>query len=222
PDEGKLIHVLLRAIAARTALELGALGGYSGVWIARALPADGRLVTIEKDPRHAALARQAYGEAGLGRQVQLIEGACLDVLPTLAPGFDAVFVDADKEPLAQYFEWSVRLLRPGGLLLCDNAFFHGAVVDASDRSAQAGGGKERSSRDSVRRRSRSRWPDGTRRRAACASSIASVRRNSWRPGTCNHPSTSSSPLTSSSMSTIWDARSRGSQRRSGPAVDWAS
>ena len=138
-DEGKLIHVLLRAIGARTALELGALGGYSGVWIARALPADGRLVTIEKDPRHASLARQAYREAGLESRVQLIEGACLEVLPTLAPGFDAVFVDADKEPLAQYFEWSVRLLRPGGLLLCDNAFFHGAVVDPGDRSAQAEG-----------------------------------------------------------------------------------
>jgi len=139
PDEGKLIHVLLRAIAARTALELGALGGYSGVWIARALPADGRLVTIEKDPRHAAVARQAYREAGLDSRVQLIEGACLEVLPTLTPGFDAVFVDADKEPLARYFDWSVRLLRPGGLLLCDNAFLHGAVVDQTDRTAPAEG-----------------------------------------------------------------------------------
>jgi predicted O-methyltransferase YrrM len=139
PDEGKLLHVLLRAIDARTVLELGALGGYSGIWIARALPPGGCLVTIEKDPRHAALARQAYREAGLEGAVRLIEGACLDVLPSLPPGFDAVFVDADKEPLAQYFEWSVRLLRPGGLLLCDNAFFHGAVVDRADRSAQAEG-----------------------------------------------------------------------------------
>src|SRR3989449_5108069 len=68
-----------------------------------------------------------------------IEGAALDVLPTLPPGFDAVFVDADKEPLADYFEWSVRLLRPGGLLLCDNAFFHGVVIDPDDRSASAEG-----------------------------------------------------------------------------------
>jgi predicted O-methyltransferase YrrM len=141
PEEGKLLLVLLRAIGAVAVLELGALGGYSGIWLARALPPQprGRLTTIEKDPRHAALARQAYAEAGLQERVRLIEGAALDVLPTLPPGFDAVFVDADKEPLADYFEWSVRLLRPGGLLLCDNAFFHGAVVDPTDRSATAKG-----------------------------------------------------------------------------------
>lgn len=137
--EGRLIEVLLRAAGAVTVLELGALAGYSGIWIARALPARGRLTTIERDPRHAALARRAYGEAGVQDRVRLLEGAALDVLPTLAPGFDAVFVDADKEPLAQYFEWSIRLLRPGGLLLCDNAFFHGAVVDATDHSAAAEG-----------------------------------------------------------------------------------
>jgi len=139
PDEGRLLHVLLRAVGARTALEIGALAGYSGIWLARALPESGQLTTIEKDPRMAVLARQAYDEAGLGARVRLIEGEALAVLPTLAPGFDAVFVDADKEPLAQYFEWSVRLLRPGGLLLCDNAFFHGAVVDPGDRSPQAEG-----------------------------------------------------------------------------------
>ncbi|MGH7645070.1 MAG: O-methyltransferase [Gemmatimonadales bacterium] len=139
PDEGKLLFVLLRAAAAKTVLELGALGGYSGVWLARALPADGRLTTIEQDPRHAALARRSFADAGLADRVRVLEGAALDVLPTLTPGFDAVFVDADKEPLAQYFEWSVRLLRPGGLLLCDNAFFHGAVVDERDRSPQVEG-----------------------------------------------------------------------------------
>src|SRR6266566_158042 len=139
PDEGKLLYVLLRAVAAARVLELGSLAGYSGVWLARALTARGTLTTIEIDARHAALARQAYAEAGVAERVQLIEGAALDVLPTLAPGFDAVFVDADKAPLAQYFEWSVRLLRPGGLLLCDNAFFHGAVVDPGDHSAEAEG-----------------------------------------------------------------------------------
>lgn len=139
PDEGKLLHVLLRAIAATTVLELGSLAGYSGIWIARALPPHGRLTTIEKDPRHAALARQAFAEADLADRVRVIEGAALDVLPTLAPGFDAVFVDADKEPLAQYFHWSMKLLRPGGLLLCDNAFFHGVVVDEADHSPQAEG-----------------------------------------------------------------------------------
>ncbi len=139
PEEGKLLHLLLLTIGATTVLEIGALGGYSGVWLARALPPQGRLTTIEKDPRHARIARQAFAEAGLDARVRLIEGAALDVLPTLTPGFDAVFVDADKEPLAQYFEWSMRLLRPGGLLLCDNAFFHGAAVDPEDRSPAAAG-----------------------------------------------------------------------------------
>jgi predicted O-methyltransferase YrrM len=138
PGEGKLLHVLLRAAGARTVLEIGSLGGYSGIWLARALPPDGRLTTIEKDPRHAAIARAAYADAGLAGQVRLLEGDAR-VLRTLDPGFDAVFVDADKEPLAEYFELSVRLLRSGGLLLCDNAFFHGAVIDQSDHSAAAQG-----------------------------------------------------------------------------------
>jgi predicted O-methyltransferase YrrM len=132
--QGRLIHVLLRAAAARTVLELGALAGYSGIWIARALPEAGRLTTVERDPRHAELARRAYAEAGLADRVRLIEGVALDVLPSLAPGFDAVFLDADKEPLPQYFAWSMTLLRPGGLLLCDNAFFHGTVADPADHS----------------------------------------------------------------------------------------
>ena len=139
PDEGKFLHLLLRIIEATTVLELGSLGGYSGVWLARALPPHGRLTTIEKDPRHAAIARQAFAEAGLDKRVKLIEGGALDVLPTLSPGFDAVFIDADKEPLPQYFEWGMRLLRRGGLLLCDNAFFHGAVIDEADHSPGAAG-----------------------------------------------------------------------------------
>ena len=141
PDEGKLLHVLLRAAGARTVLEIGSLAGYSGIWLARALPAGGTLTTIEKHPVHAELARQAYAEAGVAERVRLVEGEALSVLKTLAPdtAFDAVFVDADKDPLPQYFEWSVRLLRPGGLLLCDNAFFHGSVVDPNDHSPQAEG-----------------------------------------------------------------------------------
>lgn len=140
PDEGKLLHVLLRAAGARTVLEIGSLAGYSGIWLARALPAGGTLTTIEKHPVHAELARQAYAEAGVAERVRLVEGEALSVLETLPPAaFDAVFVDADKEPLPQYFEWSVRLLRPGGLLLCDNAFFHGSVVELDDQSPQAEG-----------------------------------------------------------------------------------
>jgi predicted O-methyltransferase YrrM len=139
PDEGKLLHVLLRAVGAAKVLELGALAGYSGIWLARALPPHGRLTTIERDPRHARLARRAYQDAGLSDRIELIEGAAQDVLPALEPGFDAVFVDADKEPLAQYFDWSMKLLRTGGLLLCDNAFFHGAVVDPADHSSAVEG-----------------------------------------------------------------------------------
>ena len=138
-DEGKLLHVLLRAIKARTVLELGALAGYSGVWLARALPPDGRLTTIEKDPRHAQIARQAFAEAGLGSRAVVLEGDALEVLPTLTPGFDAVFVDADKEPLARYFELTVPLLRTGGLLLFDNAYRHGSVVDPADHSPDTEG-----------------------------------------------------------------------------------
>jgi predicted O-methyltransferase YrrM len=138
-DEGKLLHVLLRAVGATTVLEVGSLAGYSGVWLARALPPNGRLTTIEKDARHAGLARRAFAGAGLASRVDVLEGAALDVLPTLAPGFDAIFLDADKASLPQYFEWSLTLLREGGLLLCDNAFFHGSVVDPADRSPDTAG-----------------------------------------------------------------------------------
>ena len=141
PEEGKLLHVLLHAIQARRVLEIGALGGYSGVWLGRALPAGGELVTIEKDPKHARVAREAFDMAKLHGRVRLIEGAALEVLPTLSPGFDAVFIDADKEPLPKYFEWGMKLLRRGGLLLCDNAFFHGAVIDDADESPGALGVK---------------------------------------------------------------------------------
>ena len=137
PEEGKLLYLLLLMVQAKRVLEIGSLGGYSGVWLARALPADGKLITIEKDPRHARIAREGFRAAGLEQRVELIEGAALEILPTLRPGFDAVFIDADKEPLPTYFDWGMRLLRTGGLLLCDNAFFHGAAVDEDDRSGNA-------------------------------------------------------------------------------------
>lgn len=137
PEEGKLLHVLLLTIQAKRVLEIGSLGGYSGVWLARALTPGGELTTIEKDPKHAKVAREAFDMAKLHGRVRLIEGAALDVLPTLHPGFDAVFIDADKEPLPTYFDWGMKLLRRGGLLLSDNAFFHGAAVDPADRSPNA-------------------------------------------------------------------------------------
>lgn len=130
-EEGRLLAVLLAAVQARRVLEIGALGGYSGAWMARALPAGGRLTTIEFDPAHAKVAREAYRTAGVADRVDLIEGPALDILPTLPPGFDAVFVDADKAPMAKYFEWGMKLLRVGGLLLGDNAFHDGKVADPS-------------------------------------------------------------------------------------------
>lgn len=139
PDEGKLLHVLVRLVAARRVLEIGSLAGYSGIWLARALPADGVLTTLEVDPHHARLARQAFDEAGVADRVRLLEGDARKILPTLEPGFDVVFIDADKEPLPEYFEWSVRLLRNGGLLLCDNAFLHGTVVEADNDSPATAG-----------------------------------------------------------------------------------
>ena len=142
PEEGKLLQVLLQAIRAEQVLEIGTLGGYSGVWLARALPPSGKLTTIESDPRHARIAREAFRAAGLEQRVVVLEGTALEVLPTLRPGFDAVFIDADKEPLPQYFDWAMRLLRTGGLLLCDNAFFHGAAMDENDRSGSALGVRE--------------------------------------------------------------------------------
>ncbi len=137
--EAKILVVLLRTIEAQRVLEIGTLGGYSGVWIARSLPQGGRLVTIERDPAHARFARASFAHAGVQDRVQLVEGAAQQVLKELDPGFDAVFVDADKEPLAAYFEEAMRLLRVGGLLLCDNAFFHGRVVDVRDRAPDVEG-----------------------------------------------------------------------------------
>jgi caffeoyl-CoA O-methyltransferase len=138
-DEGKAILVLLRAIRADRVLEIGTLGGYSGIWIARALPPGGTLTTIEQDGRHAAAARRAFAEAGLSEKVQLIEGDAREVLPMLQPPFDAVFVDADKESQEAYYHEAMRLLKPGGLLLCDNAFIHERVLDAHDTRADVEG-----------------------------------------------------------------------------------
>jgi predicted O-methyltransferase YrrM len=138
-DEGRLIAVLLRAIRARRVLEVGTLGGYSGVWIARALEDDGELVTLEANPEHAKVAQQAFEAAKLTDRVRILEGDAMALLPTLDAGFDAVFLDADKEPLPEYFEHGVRLLRVGGLLLCDNTFCDERVVDSADRAADVEG-----------------------------------------------------------------------------------
>jgi len=130
PDEGRLLQVLLRAIGARRVLEVGTLGGYSAIWIARALPSGGTLLTLEIEPSHAEFARRYLARAGVAERVEVRVGRALDLLPALdGERFDAVFLDADKEPLPTYFEWSLRLLRPGGLLVADNALWGGRVLD---------------------------------------------------------------------------------------------
>lgn len=139
PEQGRLLQVLVRAVGAKRVLEVGSLAGYSGIWLARALPPGGELVTIEHDPARAEAAREAFREAGVAGLVRLVEGDALEVLPGLDGPFDGVFLDADKAPMPTYFRHAVRLLRINGVLIADNAFFHGSVADPDDRSPEAEG-----------------------------------------------------------------------------------
>ena len=133
--QGKLLFVVAKAMGARRILEIGTLGGYSGIWLARALPPDGRLVTREIDPAHAAVARANFERAGVASRVELREGDALELIWDLASDghepFDLVFIDADKPRLAEYFDWAVRLSRRGGLIIADNVVRDGAVADPS-------------------------------------------------------------------------------------------
>jgi predicted O-methyltransferase YrrM len=129
-DEGRLLQVLLTAIHARRVLEVGTLGGYSAICMARALPPDGRLLTVEIEPNHAEFARKYIARAGQSDRIEVRVGRALDVLPALdGERFDAMFIDADKEPLPTYFDWALRLVRPGGLIIADNALWGGRVFD---------------------------------------------------------------------------------------------
>ena len=141
PTNGKLLHLLTRATGARRVLEIGTLGGYSTIWLARALPEDGRVVTIEAEPRHAAVARASIDRAGVGERVDIRIGRGVDVLPTLADEapFDLVFIDADKESNTFYLDQAARLGRRGALVIVDNVVRGGRIVDAEDDSAQVAG-----------------------------------------------------------------------------------
>lgn len=132
-DEGRLLQVLLTSIGARRVLEVGTLGGYSAIWMARALPDDGELLSIEIEQKHAEFARRYIERAGLSSKVEVRVGRALDVLPSLdGERFDAVFIDADKEPMPTYFDWALRLLRPGGLVIADNTLWGGKVFDDAE------------------------------------------------------------------------------------------
>jgi caffeoyl-CoA O-methyltransferase len=134
PVEGKLLHLLARLMGARRILELGTLGGYSTIWMARALPPDGRLISIEVDGTYAEVARRNLQRAGVGDRVTVRVGRALDVLPQLEAEkegpFDMVFIDADKQPYLEYFQWAMRLSRAGTLIVADNVIREGEVLDA--------------------------------------------------------------------------------------------
>lgn len=134
PEEGRLLQVLLRSVKAARVLELGTLGGYSAIWMARALPEEGRLITVEKVPERAEVARRHVERAGLAERIEVRVGEAREVLADLAGEgpFDAVFIDADKKGYPEYLEWCIENVRPGGLVIADNAFKHGEVLEESD------------------------------------------------------------------------------------------
>lgn len=135
PSEGKLLNLICRLAQVTRAVEIGTLVGYSAIHIARALPAGGHLWSIEYDAHHAELARANLAAAGLAAKVTVLEGAGVDVLPTLEQygPFDAVFIDADKISYGKYGVWAVDNLRPGGIVLGDNSFLFGELLDDTDR-----------------------------------------------------------------------------------------
>lgn len=129
--QGKQLHLLARAIGARRILEVGTLGGYSTIWLARALPADGQLITCELDPHHAEVARVNLANAGVADRVDVRVGPALDTLPNLQGPFDLSFIDADKASNADYFKHALRMSRPGALIIVDNVVRGGRVLDAA-------------------------------------------------------------------------------------------
>ena len=142
-DEGRLLQVLLTALGARRVLEVGTLGGYSAICMARALPPGGRVLTIEIEEKHAAFARRYIQRAELSDRIEVRVGRALDVLPALdGERFDAIFLDADKEPLPTYFEWALRLVRPGGLIIAANALWGGRVYDGDESDERTKGVRE--------------------------------------------------------------------------------
>ncbi len=141
PVNGKFLHLLARMSGARRILEIGTLGAYSTIWLARALAEGGTVLTIEAEPRNAAVARQNLERAGVADRVEVREGRAADVLPTLAgeEPFDFVFIDADKESNTIYLDWAARLGRPGTVVVVDNIGRSGRVADPDDEDPQVRG-----------------------------------------------------------------------------------
>ena len=142
PLQGKLLHLLARLSQARKILEIGTLGGYSAIWLARALPSGGRLISLERNPRHAAIARENIARAGLAGVIDVRVGMALDSLASiqtqgLAP-FDLIFIDADKPNNPAYLAWALKLSRPGSVIVVDNVVREGAIIDAGAHAGVQG------------------------------------------------------------------------------------
>ncbi len=139
PTQGKLLQLLARIAGARRILEIGTLAGYSTIWLARGLAPGGRLVTLEADPHHAAVARANLAAAGLADVVEVREGPALDTLPNVEGPFDLVFIDADKRNNPNYLDWALRLSRPGTVIVCDNVVRRGRITDPENAEGDVTG-----------------------------------------------------------------------------------
>jgi len=139
PGEGKLLDLLVKISGARRILEIGTLGGYSTLWLAKALPPDGHIITLEIDPKHAQVAIENVARAGLGKHVDVRIGKAIDTLPSLTGPFDLVFIDADKPSNPEYFAWALRLSHPGTVIIVDNVVRGGAVADVESQDAAVKG-----------------------------------------------------------------------------------
>lgn len=144
-NQGKFLQVMARTCNARKILEIGTLVGYSTIWMARALPADGKLVSLEFEPLHAKVARENILRAGLGNVVDIRVGKAIDLLPRILAAnegpFDMIFIDADKTPYKEYFEWALKLSRPGTLIVADNVIREGKVMDPDSNDEMVQGAR---------------------------------------------------------------------------------
>ena len=141
PAQGKFLHLLVKIVGARRILEIGTLGGYSTVWMASALPSDGRLLTLEYAERHAQVARDNIARAELLERVEVRQGAALDLLPAIEGPFDLIFIDADKPNNPGYLDWALKLSRPGTVIIVDNVVRDGRVTDASSEDRNVRGSR---------------------------------------------------------------------------------
>ncbi|MGE7691760.1 O-methyltransferase [Lysinibacillus sp. NPDC097214] len=142
PTQGKLLYLLAKIKGAKNILEIGTLGGYSSIWMARALPNEGQVYTLEIDPEYASVAKENIKRAGCEDKVEIIVGKALDTLPTLkkiAPPFDLVFIDADKPNNPHYLKWALELAKSGAIIIADNVVRDGAVIDEKNEDERVQG-----------------------------------------------------------------------------------